>query len=442
MRTRWTRWLAIAASLTIVAAACGDDGDDGGGGADAQQEGATDHSGQSIEVAAVWGEGTGEQQRFTEILDTFAADTGADVTFTSTGDDIAAVLGPRVEGGDPPDVAILPQPGLLNDFAEQDALFSIEDIAGDEVDANYATIWRDLGSVDDTLYGLWFKAANKSTFWYNVNVLNDAGVEPPATWDELVAGAGTVSDFGVPPYAADGASGWVLSDWFENIYLRVAGPEMYDQLTNHEIPWTDESVKTALERMSDIFQGDLLAGGIDGTLQSEFPNSVTVTFAESPGAGMVYEGDFVAGVVTSETNAALETDANFFDFPSIDGSPTSVVGGGDVVVLMKDTDAGKALIEYLATPEAAEIWASQGGFTSPNQGVDLSVYPDEITRRSAEALVSAGDAFRFDLSDLQPAEFGSTAGQGIWGLLQEFVRNPDVDGTAQQLEDAAQRAFG
>jgi hypothetical protein len=70
------------------------------------------------------------------------------------------------------------------------------------------------------------------------------------------------------------------------------------------------------------------------------------------------------------------------------------------------------------------------------------VYPDEITRRSAEALVSAGDAFRFDLSDLQPAEFGSTAGQGIWGLLQEFVRNPDVDGTAQQLEDAAQRAFG
>lgn len=433
-RGRWT-FLASLAVMTLVAAACR-------AAPEQPPEQQVDLTGQTVEVAAVWGEGTGEEQRFREILDAFEENTGATAQYTSTGDDIASVLGPRIEGGEPPDLAILPQPGLLIDYAGQGALVEIEDAAGDEVDANYAPVWRELGSVDGTLYGVWFKAANKSTFWYNVNVFNNAGVEPPTDWEGLQSVAQTVSDSGFTPYAIDGASGWVLSDWFENIYIRVAGPEGYDQLTTHEIPWTDQTVKDSLAVFAEVVANeDNLLGGTSGTLQSEFPNSVTQTFADPPQAGMVYEGDFVAGVITSETEAALGTDADFFNFPSIEGSAPAVVGGGDVVVLLTDTEAGRALIEYLATPEAAELWAAQGGFTSPNQNVDLSVYPDDITRRSAEALTQA-EAFRFDLSDLQPAAFGSTTGQGIWGLLQDFVRNPDVDKTSQQLEQAAARAFG
>lgn len=431
---RWRGWLALGASLALATAACG-----GGGPA---REAPTDLEGQTIEVAAVWGEDTGEATSFADIIAAFEEETGATVTYTSTGDDIATVLGPRVEGGEPPDVAILPQPGLLRDFAARDALQPLDDLVGDELDANFAPVWRELGTVDDTLYGVWFKAANKSTFWYNIGAFSDAGVEPPATWDELSAAAQTISDSGVTPYAIDGASGWVLSDWFENIYLRTAGAEAYDQLTAHEIPWTDETVTTALSTFAEVLDPVLLAGGTDGTLQSEFPHSVTLVYADPPEAAMMYEGDFVAGVVGSETNAELGTDADFFDFPSIDGSPPGVVGGGDVAVLMKDTEAGRSFIEFLATPEAGEIWAALGGFTSPNKNVDLSVYPDDITRRSAEALTQA-ESFEFDMSDLQPAEFGGTAGQGIWGLLQEFVRDPsDVDGIAQQLEDAAAAAFG
>jgi len=435
---RWIRAFALVATLALIAAACGN-GDDG---TDTPEAPDVDLTGQSIEVAGVWAEGTGELQRINDVLDAFADLTGASVSFTSTGDDIAAVLGPRVEGGDPPDVAFLPQPGLLRDFAAQDALIPLDETATATIEANFASTWSDLASVDGTLYGVWFKLSNKSTFWYNSNALGDAGVTPPTTWDELVAGMATLSDFGVAPHAVDGASGWVLSDWFENVYLRVAGPEMYDQLTNHEIPWTDPTVITALERMAEVMQGDLLAGGTDGTLQSEFPNSVTLAFADPPQAGMVYEGDFVGGVIGTETDAVVGEDADFVDFPSIDGSPTSVVVSGDAAVLMRDSEAGQALINYLATAEAAEVWASQGGFTSANTGVDTSVYPDDITRRSAEALVGAGDAAKFDMSDLQPAEFGSTAGQGIWGLLQEFVRTGDVQGTAEALEDAASRAFG
>src|SRR5262245_1414378 len=90
--------------------------------------------GQKIEVAAVW-TGT-EQKNFKRVLDAFTKQTGVDVTFTSTGDDISSVLEPRIAGGDAPDVAILPQPGLLNDFASRGALKPVENAAGALVDKN------------------------------------------------------------------------------------------------------------------------------------------------------------------------------------------------------------------------------------------------------------------------------------------------------------------
>lgn len=433
----WRHVTVLLATVALVAAACGD-------GEEADDGVAQDLSGESVEVAAVW---TGEEQAsFQEVLNAFAEETGAEVSFTSTGEDIATVLGTRIEGGNPPDIAMLPQPGLLRDLVEQDALIPIDDIAGDAVDENYSPIWREFGSVDGTLYGVWFKAANKSTFWYNVNVFGDAGVSPPEDWDGLQSTADTVSAFGVSPISVAGADGWTLSDWFENVYIRTAGPEMYDQLANHEIPWTDQTVQDALATLAEIFgEEDWLLGGSDGALQTAFPDSVADVFANpaSPDASMVYEADFVATVVSNETDSVVGEDADFFNFPSIDESPPSVVGAGDAAVLMADTPGGQALMEYLASPEAAEIRAEGGGFTSANLNVDLSVYPDEQLRRSAEALTEAGDNVRFDLSDLQPAEFGSTTGQGIWGELQNFLQNPDdIDEITENLEQQATRAYG
>ena len=437
---RWYAMLALLAALALVAAACGGGEEEPSAGPTETGGGGADLSGQSVEVAAVW-TGT-EQESFQQVLDAFSEQTGADVQYTSTGDDVAAVLGTRVEGGDPPDVAFLPQPGLLRDFVDQDALIAIDDVAGDEVDANYAPVWRELGTVDGTLYGVWFKAANKSTVWYNTNVFGNAGVSAPEDWDGMLETAGTISDFGVTPWSIGGADGWTLTDWFENVYIRTAGPDMYDQLTNHEIPWTDQSVKDALTTLADVFSDKSMIAG--NPLQTDFPTSVANVFAspDSPDASIVYEGDFVAGVISGETDSTVGEDADFFTFPSIDGSAPSVVGGGDVAVLMKDSDAGKALMEFLASPEAGQVWAGLGGFTSPNQNVDLGVYPDDITRKSAEALTSA-ETFRFDLSDLQPAEFGGTVGQGLFKLFQDFLENPDdIDGVTKQMEDAAAKAFG
>jgi len=441
------RLLAIVAVFALFGAACGggedldDTGteptDDGGG------EPAQDLSGETVEVAATW---TGaEQERFQLVLDAFAEQTGADARFLSAGDDLAAFVGPRIEGGDPPDVAIMPQPGVLQSFAEQGDLVPIEDVAGDLVDDNLGPGGREVGSYEDELYGVWFKAAQKSTVWYDVPTFEDAGVEPPTTWDEMLDVAQTISDYGVEPFSVGADVGWPLTDLFENVYLRTAGPEKYDQLARHEIPWTDESVKEALTVMADVFgDPDLIAGGTENALQTDFNGSITQVWASDPPEGaMLMEGDFVGGIITGETDAELGTDADFFDFPSIDGSEPAVVGGGDIAALLEDTDGGRALIAFLATAEAAEIWAAEGGFISPMTTVDLDAYGDDIARRAAEALQQAGDSVRYDLSDLQPTEFGATTGQGMWGIMIDFLRNPsDVDGTAAALEKSASQAYG
>ncbi|MBW3548734.1 MAG: ABC transporter substrate-binding protein [Actinobacteria bacterium] len=435
----------LLAILALLAAACGNGGDNGGqaggDGTDAEDAlGDVDLTGVDVDVAAVWS--GSEQEAFRAVLDAFEEQTGASVTYTSTGDDIAAALGPRISGGSPPDVAVLPQPGLLRDYAEQGVLQPIEEVAGEAVDANYDPIWRELGTVDDELYGVWFKASNKSLVWYNVGVFEDAGVTPPENFEDFLSSAQTLTDFGVPAISVGGADAWTLTDWFENVYLRVAGPEKYDQLAEHEIPWTDESVKESLRVLADVFDPDLLAGGTQAALQNDFNTSITRVFTDPPEGGMVSGSDAVAGTITADTDAQLGTDADVFDFPEIEGSGPAVVGGGDVAVLMRDSEGGRALVEFLATPAAAEAWASQGGFVSPNQNLDTEVYPDEISRTIGTAVLEAGENFRFDLSDLQPSEFGGTSGRGLFKLFQDFLSDPsDVDGITQQLEDAAATAF-
>jgi alpha-glucoside transport system substrate-binding protein len=437
---RWWRVTALMAALAMLAVACGDDDDD------AADDGGTattrgDLAGETVEVMAKW---TGaELEAAEQVMAAFTEETGIEVDLQGVGDDLPTILSTRVEGGDPPDVGVLPQPGLLTDFAERGVLQPIEDIVGETVDGSYAPVWRELGSHDGTLYGLWFKASNKSLVWYNVPTFDEAGAEVPETWDELLALSGDLSDAGVTPMAVGGSVGWVLSDFFENVYVRTAGAEMYDQLAAHEIPWTDQSVKDALTTMRDMIGNpDFVARGLSGALQVGFEDSVKLVFGESPEAAMVAEGEFVVNTIREETEAEAGTDYDFFEFPSIEGSDPSVIFSGDVAVLFEDNPAAQELIRFLATPAAGEVWAALGGFLSPNQDVDLSVYPDDLAREAARILAEA-DVGRFDLSDQVPAALGATAGSGIWGRLQDWLSNPsDIDGITQRLEQEAQAAYG
>ncbi|WP_116212067.1 ABC transporter substrate-binding protein [Streptomyces olivoreticuli] len=445
--------LVAAGALALTAAACGGGG--GGGKSDdkpsASRSGSSDAipqtvqlpklNGQKLKVTAVW---TGDEQKnFTKVLDEFSRRTGAEVAFVPSGDDMASFVGSKVAGGDPPDVAMLQQPGVLNEFAQKGWLKPLSGEVTAQLNKNFAKGWQDLGSHDGKQYGVYFKATNKSLVWYNTKIFDAAGAKEPRTWPDFLRTAQVIADFGVPPVSVAGADGWTLTDWFENIYLSQAGKEKYDQLTKHSLKWTDPSVKDALTTLGQLFgKKELLAGGNSGAINTQFPDSVTQTFigGDKAKAAMVFEGDFAA-VNIAGAKARLGKDAKVFPFPAV-GPQAPVVTGGDVGVALKDGRAAQALLTFLASPDAAAIWAHQGGFLSANKNLDLAAYPDDVLRTIAKSLVAAGDDFRFDMSDQAPASFGAKPGQGEWKDLQDFLKNPgDVAGTQARLESDAAKAF-
>jgi hypothetical protein len=393
-----------------------------------------------LSIVGVWS--GDEQKSFEAVLAGFKKKfPNVSVSYKSTGDNTPTVLSTAVAGGNPPDLASVSQPGLVNDFQKKGALKNI-DFAKGVLAANYPPDIAKIGVIKGHVYGLLIKGANKSTVWYNVAAFKNAGVKPPATWAQFLAVGKTLKASGTPAYSIGGADGWTLTDLFENIYLRQAGSAKYDALSHHTIKWTDPSVKNALKTMGQVLgDGTNIAGGTAGALQTDFPTSVSNVFTTSPKAAEVIEGDFVPGVVASSNKLKPVSGYNVFPFPAIGGTKNYVEGGGDELMMFKDTPASRALVSYLATGPAQTIWAKRGGYTAPAKTVPASAYPDDITRATATA-VGKAKVFRFDLSDLQPASFGGTVGQGEFKIFQDFLKNPsNVNGIAASLESAAAKAY-
>ena len=396
----------------------------------------------SISFDGVWTASSGQKQ-FADVIKVFNKTyPNVKVNYKPVGNDISTVLATAVAGGHPPDMADIAQPGTVKQFADQGKLKPIT-YANATISKNFAPAWKQLGTFNGKQYALVFKAANKSLVWYNVPAFKNAGVKPPKTWTQLLAAAKVIKSSGTPAYSIGGADGWTLTDLFENIYLRTFGAARYEQLSAHKIKWTDPSVATALKTMAQIV-GDTgnIAGGTSGALQYGFNDSVTNAFASPPKAAMVFEADFVGGVIASSTKAKPNTGFNAFTFPTIKPAGASGVEiAGDLFVTFRDTPAIRAFVNFLATAPAAEAWAKQGGFGTGNHNVPSSIYPDAITK-ATEGPIQSAKAVVFDMSDEQPPSFGGTTGQGEWGLFQDFLKKPsDVSGIQKKLEAAATAAY-
>jgi alpha-glucoside transport system substrate-binding protein len=451
VRNRWVRGVLVAALAGTVAVAAAGCGGGGGSKSSTTSGGSSTTSGSAgsssvkgtITFDGIWTSSSGQKQ-FQDVINAFQKQyPNVTVKYKPVGNSLPTVLATAVAGGHPPDMADIAQPGTVQQFVNQGKLKPIT-YAQSAISSNFAPAWAKLGTFSGKLYALPFKAANKSLVWYNVPAFTQAGVTPPKTWTQLLKDAQTIKQSGTPAYSIGGADGWTLTDLFENIYLRTFGPAKYAQLAAHKIKWTDPSVTTALNTMAQVI-GDTsnIAGGASGALQNGFNTSVTNAFSTPAKGAMVFEADFVGGVILSSTKAKPKTGFNVFPFPTIKPGPgaSAVEIAGDMFVTFRDTPAIEAFVKYLATAPAAEIWAKQGGFGTGNKNVAPSVYPDPITKTSEAPILSAKSVV-FDMSDEQPPSFGGTAGQGEWGLFQQFLRNPkDVSGIQQKLEAAASSAY-
>ena len=309
-------------------------------------------AGQKLEVIGPWS--GAEEKSFRAVIDRFEQETGADVDLhVGRRRPCADTRGAGRSRATRPTSPCSPSPACWPSSPRRARSSRSNDAAGATVDANYASIWRTLGSVDGTLYGVWFKAADKSLWWYDARVFDRVGVTPPATLRGLLNAARRIARR--RRHAVVGRrSRWLDAD------RPVREPLPRDGGTEEVRPargpsrsaWTDPSVTAALRAMGELLQPQLVAGGPEGALRTDFKTSVRQVFATPPAAAMVMEGDFVAGVIASETNAKVGRRAKVFPYPAATAkSAKPLIVGGDAAVLMRDSEAGRALIEFLATPD-------------------------------------------------------------------------------------------
>jgi ABC-type glycerol-3-phosphate transport system substrate-binding protein len=434
--------VGVVTVLAVVVAGCGGGSSGGSGGGTTGTTSSNTSVKGSVTFFGVW---TGTEQKiFEDVIAAFNKQyPNVTINYKPEGNNLNTVLATRITGGNPPDIADIAQPGYVKQLAQQGHLKPITYAKG-VISQNFAPQWLQLGSVNGKLYALVYKASNKSTLWYNVPVFKQAGVTAPHTWSQMIGDAKTIKESGTPAWSLCGASGWTLTDLFENIYLRLYGPTKYNDLSAHKIKWTDPSVTKALTYMKDI-TGDTsnIAGGTSGALQTDYPTCVDKAFAATPSAAMVPEADFVSSEILASTKAKPGTGFNVTPFPSITpgADATAVEIAGDLLVTFRDTPAIEAFMKYLATPQAAEIWAKKGGFATGNKNMPASAYPDAITRATA-APIQTAKAVVFDMSDEQPAAFGSTTGQGLWGGFQTLLQNPsNISAFQQKMESDAAAAY-
>jgi alpha-glucoside transport system substrate-binding protein len=396
----------------------------------------------SVEVLNVWG--GGELDSFKAVVAPFTSQTGITVNSNSTRD-LDATLTTRIRGNNPPDIAILPNPGKMQQLAQQKKLIALDTFLDmGKVHSDYAKSWIDLGSYNGKFYALFYKAANKGTVWYSPAQFQAAGYTVPSTFTDLITLSNKIAGANKYPWSmgveSGAASGWPATDWIAEIVLNNSGPDMYDKWVTHKIAWTDASIKSAFKMFGEIVGGHhYINGAPQSVLATGFEDASHLPFTSPPKAYMYYLGDFTEGFITKQfPNLKAGTDFNFFAFPTINTQyQGSVTGGADVVTVLKDNNSVRQLVKYLATADAQAIWVKRGGFTSPNKSVTLTDYPDPVAQASAKMLTAA-TTFRFGAGDLMPPAVQTA----FWkGMLTFIGDQSQLDSVLSTIESTAKQAY-
>jgi len=401
-----------------------------------------DLKGQQLTIFGPW---RGEDEAFFQsILAYFVEATGIDAKYSSS-ENYEQQIVIDTQAGSPPNIAILPQPGLLADLAGKGYLTPLGDDTSKWVKDNYGAgdSWVGYGTYKgkdgkEAFYAFPYKADVKSLVWYVPENFQEAGYKVPTTMEELHALTDQiVKDGGVPwciGLGSGGATGWPATDWVEDIMLRMYSGEEYDQWVSNELKFNDPKVVAAIEEFGWFAKDDKkVSGGTAAVGTTDFRESPLGLFAVPPSCFMHHQASFIPSFFPEGT--VLGEDADFFYFPASAEKDlgTPVLGAGTIATITKDSPAAHAFIDFLNNPISNEIWMAQSGFLSTNKLANVETYGNETLKKEGQILLS-GTTFRFDGSDLMPGAVGAGS---FWTGMVDFVGGK----SAQEVADGIQASW-
>jgi alpha-glucoside transport system substrate-binding protein len=389
-----------------------------------------DLSGQKLTIWDSWAE-QGDKTQWEAVLAYFTDATGVEVTDGSSKnyEEQARI---DIQAGSPANITILPQPGLLADFAKQGKLTDLGDATTKFVTDNYGagSSWAALGQYTGAdgkkhQYALPYKQEVKSLIWYSPDNFTEKGYEVPKTWEDLMALQDKIKADGGTPWCvgieSGGATGWPATDWVENLLLLTQPPEVYDGWVDHSIPFSDPRITQAIDLFGSIVKDDKnVAGGTKSVATTPFGDSPKGLFTVPPQCYLHKQASFVQSFFPKGTVAG--TDYDFFYLPPMKAHPelgNPVEGSGNLVTITKDSPAAQAFIQFLQTPIAHEIWMAEpnSSFLTALKTVNTKVYSSDALRKLGDILLNA-TTFRFDGSDLMPGAVGAGT---FWTGMVDFV---------------------
>jgi alpha-glucoside transport system substrate-binding protein len=455
---RRRRLIALLGAAAILVAACGNSGGTGTPGAatpggpsepagsgpvGSEPVGSTgpatgftcENIGGEVSVVGSWS--GAEQDSFLAMVAPWEECSGATVNYTGSRN-LQQDLTTGIAGGNLPDLAGLPGPGLMKEWYDQGALKALDFVDFDAYAAQTPPGFADAGKgADGKLLGIFTKAAVKGLIWYNPANWTET---EPASWDALNEAAAAAATGETSPWCigveSGGASGWPGTDWIEDIILRQSGPDVYDAWVAGEQKWSSPEIKSAWETFGDALDGAV--GGPTGIVNTPFQTAGNPLFDDPPGCLLHHQASFITDFFKNEAGAT-EDQYDFFVMPDINPDfAGAVTTAGDLFGMFNDTPQAQSLLQYLLTADAQQIWVERGGFISMNKGVSIDAYPDEASRRSAEILQAAAAA-KFDGSDLMPGEMNDA----FFGAVVRFAQNQgELDAILAELDSVQESAYG
>jgi alpha-glucoside transport system substrate-binding protein len=399
------------------------------------------------ETLTVFGPWRGDDEKLAQsILDYFREATGAEVNYSSS-ENYEQQIVIDTQAGSPPNIAVLPQPGLLADLAGKGLLVPLGDDVANFVKENYGAgeSWVALGTYKDKdgqakFFGFPYKTDLKSLVWYSPENFKDAGYQIPATMEDLIKLSDQIVADGGKPWCiglgSGGATGWPATDWVEDIMLRTQPPEVYDKWVTNEIKFDDPAVVGALEIFGSFAKNDAYVdGGAAGVASTDFRDSPKGLFSTPPKCYMHRQASFIPTFFPEGTKLGEDQDADFFYLPPFASKPElgkPVLGAGTLFTITKDSKAARAFIDFLKTPLAHELWMAQSGFLTPLKTVNTEAYANETLKKEGEILTTA-TTFRFDGSDLMPGKIGAGA---FWTGMVDFVGGKSAAETGAEIQKA------
>jgi alpha-glucoside transport system substrate-binding protein len=334
----------------------------------------------------------------------------------------------------------VPQPGLLAQLVATGKAVEAPAEVSTNVDKWWGKDWRAYGTVNNKLYSAPLGANMKSLVWYSPKEFKDKGYQVPKTLDELKTLSDKIASSGHKPWCAGIASGeatgWPVTDWMEDMMLRLSGPETYDKWVNHTIPFNAPEPTAALDAVGKYLKNPQYVNGGLGDVKS----IASTTFQDGglpilQGACSLHrQASFYAANWPEGTKVAPDGDVFAFFLPGQKAEDKPVLGGGEFVLAFNNRPEVKAFQTYLSTDEWANAKAKAtplGGWVSANKGLKVENLVSPIDKLAAQTFQDPKAVFRFDGSDQMPAAVGSNS---FWKQATAWITGQDTKKTVDAIE--------